>query len=133
MPLVISVACLAKTPSVFQSGSPAAYNLFDSLVLSFLSLSLAENALVTGLIVYKILTVYRGIQGLTSRVGYPKGLLGRDIVPIISILIESGVITFTAQLVQTLMFKFDISTGYPIIGGFIVQLYVRGFTPNCLI
>ena len=98
-------------------------------MLSFLSLSLAENALATGLIVYKILTVYRDIQGL-ARVGYPNGL-GRDIVPIISIMIESGVITFTAQLVQTLMYKFDINSGYPIIGGFVVQLYVRGFTLNC--
>jgi hypothetical protein len=125
------VACLAKTPSVYVSGSSAAYNSLNSLVLSFLSLSLAENALVTGLIVNKILTVYRDIQGLTSRVGYPN-VLGRDIVPIISILVESGMLTFTAQLVQTLMYRFDIKTGYPIVGGFIVQLYVRGLYSQLL-
>lgn len=119
------MACLAKTPSVSVSGSSTAYNSLNSLVLSFLSLSLAENALVTGLIVYKIIIVYRGIQEMTSRVGYPN-VLGRDIAPIISILIESGVITFTAQLVQTLMYRFDINNGYPMVGGFVVQLYVRG-------
>ena len=54
--------------------------------------------------------------------------LGRDIVSAISILIESGVITM--QLVQTLMYKFYI-IAYPILGGLVVQLYVRGFTVNC--
>jgi hypothetical protein len=80
---------------------------------------LAGNALVTGLIISKILTIYREIQGLESHVG-----LGRDIVPIISILIESGVIIFVVQLVQTLMYKFDI-TAFPLLTGLVVQLYVR--------
>ena len=35
-------------------------------------------------------------------------------------------ITFVVQLVQTLMYKFDL-TAYPIICGLDVQLYVRGF------
>ena len=109
--------------------SLAAAELYYSLVLSFFSLSLAENALVTALLIYKILTIYRDIQGLESRVGYTNGL-GRDVVRILSILIESGVITFMAQLVQTLMYKFD-NTAYRIIGGPVVQLYVRGFTVNC--
>ena len=118
------MACLAKTHSEYLSGSSAEYNSLNSLVLSFLSLSLAENALVTGLIVYKIVIAYRGIQGLANRVGHPN-VLGRDIAPIISILIESGVITFTAQLVQILMYRFDIDNGYLVVGGFVVQLYVR--------
>ena len=113
------MTCLAEYPSLFQSPSVAGYNAFNTLVVSFFSLSLAENALATGLIVYKILTVYRDIRGL----GCPKRL-GRDIVPIISIMIESGVITLTAQLVQTLMYKFDI-TAFPLLTGLVVQLYVR--------
>ena len=124
---------LAKTPSIYADQSPAATELYVSLALSFFSLSLAENALVTGLIIFKIVTVYRASdlhwQGLESRVRYANGL-GRDITPMISILIGSGVITFVAQLVQTLMFKFD-STSYPIIGGPVVQIYVRGFTVIC--
>ena len=125
--LGISIACLGIYPSLYPSTSPAAYNAFNSLVLSFFSLSLVENALTTGLIVYKILTVYR--VGREDRVGYtdPSGL---DIVPIVSIMIESGAITFLAQLAQTLMYRFDI-TAYPIIGGFVVQLYVRVFPLNC--
>ena len=126
------MATLAKVPSLIADSSLAATEFYVSLVTSFFSLSLTENALVTGLIITKILTVYRDIQGLESResrVGYANGL-GRDIIPIIYILIESGVITFVAQLVQTLMFKFA-SNAYPIIGGSIFQLYVRGFTVNC--
>ena len=131
VPLVISVITLAKIPSIIADPSPAAIELYTSLVLSFFSLSLAENALVTGLLIFKILTVYRDLhwQGLETRVRYANGL-GRDITPIISILIESGVITFVAQLVQTLMFKLD-NTSYPIIGGPVVQIYVRGFTVIC--
>ena len=127
--LAISVTSLAELLSVHGDSRQAAYEPYLSLVLSCFSLSLAENALVTGLIIFKILAVYRDIQGLTSGVGYASELR-RDIVPIISILIESGVITFMAQLVQTLIYKFNF-TAYPLIGGLVVQIYVRGFTFNC--
>ena len=121
--IVISITVLAD-PSLYRSESQAAYL---ALVLSFLSLSLVENALVTGLIIFKILTVYREIQGLENRVGYANGLqVGRrasDIFPIVPMLIESGMITFVAQFVQILMFKFNY-LAYPIIAGPVVQLYV---------
>ena len=124
MPLVTSVAITAKTPSLIVLDSQAAYDLFCSLVLSSFSLSLAENTLVTGLIITKILTVYRDISPI--RVGYANKL-EPSIVPI---LIESGVMTFVAQLVQTLMFRFD-NTAYPIIGRIVVMLFVRGLILNC--
>ena len=111
---------LVKYPSFYADRSQV-YELYP-LALSLFSLSLAENALVTGLIISKILIVYREIRGLENSVGY--------IVPIISILIESGVITFIVQLVQTLMYKFYI-TAYPILSGLVVPLYVSGFTVNC--
>jgi hypothetical protein len=122
------VASLAEFPGVYTHRSQAGF-VFYPLVLSFFSLSLAENALVTGLIIFKILTAHRDIQGLTSRVGQPNGF-GRYTGPIMSVMIESGLITFMAQLVLTLIYKFD-NTAYPIICGFIVQLYVRGLTVNC--
>ena len=50
-------------------------------------------------------------------------------VPVISTLMESGVITFVVQLVQTLMYKFYITLHT--LGGLVVRLYVRGFTVNC--
>ena len=121
--IVISITVLAD-PNLYKSESQAAYL---ALVLSFLSLSLVENALVTGLIIFKILTVYREIQGLENRVGYANGLqVGRrtsDMLPIVPMLIESGMITFVAQFVQILMFKFNY-LAYPIIAGPAVQLYV---------
>ena len=123
MPLVISVTSVAMTPR-FLSGSLAAYELFISLVLSLFSLSLAENTLVTGLIITKILTMYRDYS--PSGVGYANKL-GHDIVPI---LIESAAITFMAQLVQTLTYKFD-PTAFSIINSPVVILFVRGFTINC--
>ena len=131
VPLVISVITLAKLPSIYTDPSPAATELYFSLVLSFFSLSLAENALVTGLLVFKILTVYRGIRELESRIGYANGLR-RDVIRIITILLESGVITFIAQLVQTLVFRFDYAA-YRIIGGPVDQIYVRDFTSQLLI
>jgi hypothetical protein len=118
-PLATSLVTLADYSSIYAFASQAAGDLFLSLVTSFFSLSLAENALVTGLIITKILLVYREIQGLECRVG-------RDIAPIISILIESGVITFLGQLLQTSMYKFE-NIAYPIVGRPVVMLYVSCF------
>ena len=124
-PLVISVATNAKLPNLLTFNTTAAYEFFVSLVQSFLSISLVQNALVTGLIVTKIVIVYRYIS--PKHAGYANGPT-RGIVPV---LIESGVMTFVAQLVQTLMFKFD-NSAYPIIGRLVVMLFVRGFILNCL-
>jgi len=112
--LVISVINLAEYPSPMQKATDVYY----SFVLSFFTLSLVENALATGLIISKILIVHRNNR---AKENYAKGL-GRDIVPIISILIESGMLTFVAQLVQIFMFKFA-NDEYPIIGGPAVMLY----------
>ena len=84
--------------------------------------SLAENTIVTGLIVAKILIIYRNISpgsvGCASK-------LGRDIVPI---LIESAAITFTVRLVQTLTYKFaSEDSGFPVVNDLTVILFVRGF------
>ena len=117
-------------PSIYPNPSRLLppVELYITMALSLFSLSLAENALVTGLVITKILVVYRDIQELESRVGYTNGL-GRDVVHIISILIESGLVTFIAQLVHTLMYKFG-GVAYPIVGGPVVQIYVRGLTVN---
>ena len=109
--------------SLLTSPTIAAFKLLLSLAESFFSISLAQNALATGLIITKIVIVYREIS--PGRVGYANGLR-RGIVPI---LIESGVMKFMAQIVQALMIKFD-STGYPIISRLVVMLFVRDFTLN---
>ena len=124
MPLAISVANLTTTPRLLALQTLAAFEVFSSLVLSFFSVSLAHNTLVTVLIITKIVIVYREIS--PGRVEYTKGLR-RGIVPI---LIESGMMTFTAQLLQTLMFRYD-GTAYPIIVRLAVMLFVRDVTLNC--
>ena len=89
-------------------------------VVAFFSISLAVNALVTGLIVYKIVSVYRNSRGISRTPGNGQ----RDLSPLISILVESGMITFAAQLVQSVMYKVD-PADFPIISGLVVMLYVR--------
>ena len=90
------------------------------------------NTLVTGLIVYKIITVYHDIRGFrvnttgsnvqASAQGNASGR--RDLYPLISILIESGLITFVGQLTQSIMYK-SASFAFPLVGGCVVMLYVR--------
>ena len=133
MPLVISVTTIVIGSLKFESHADR--KLYCSLLLSFITLSLAENAIVTGLIVTRIFTIYRrGIQGFGSESHDVRcaNELGRD-VAIMSILIESGVITFMVQLLQALIYQFDYNAAYPIIEGLLVMLYVRGFTQalNC--
>ena len=106
--------------TVFPTFTDALPVWYLPTVLSFFSLSLVVNALLTSLIISKILSVYRETR--------TQGM-GRDLVPVISILIESGMITLAVQLVQTVMFKFD-DTAYAIIHGLVVMLYVRCFTVN---
>ena len=99
---------------------------YFSAVTAFFFLSLGVNALVTALIVYKIITVYHDIRGfnasnLPSQASAPGR---RDLYPLISILIESGLITFVGQLTQSIMYK-SATVAFPLVGGVVVMLYVR--------
>ena len=97
-----------------------------SAVTAFFFISLAVNALVTALVVYKIITVYQEVRGLSAL-----GDGQRDLYyPLISILVESGLITFVGQLVQTIMYK-SADNAFPLIGGSVVMLYVRASLSNC--
>ena len=95
-------------------------------VTAFFFLSLGVNALVTALIVYRIMTIYNEIRGFnTSNIqASAHGNGRRDLNPLISILIESGLITFVGQLAQSIMFRFAGDT-FPLISGCVVMLYVR--------
>jgi hypothetical protein len=85
------------------------------------------NVLVTALIVYKIVIVYNDIRGADSstvRQAYGKG--HRDLYPLISILIESGLITSVAQLLQSIMYNLKSARpAFPLVSGCVVMLYVR--------
>ena len=105
---------------------------FQSAVTSFFSLSLGVNTLVTGLIVYKIVAVYRDIRGFKSG-GFQASTYGngqRNLYPLISILVESGLITFVGQLTQSIMYK-TTTPGFPLVAGSVVMLYVRAFLVDC--
>ena len=87
---------------ILNTPSPSWYY---SAVTAFFFLSLAVNALVTALIVYRIISVYNDIRVFNMN-GSQGSVLGhRDLSPLISILIESGLMTFVAQLIQTVMYK----------------------------
>jgi len=98
---------------------------FVSAVVAFFTLSLFTNALLTGLIVYKVVSVYRDIRGSDkTRAVSAYGNGTRDLYPLISILVESGIITFVAQLVQSIMYKVNLDA-FSVVSGLIVMLYVR--------
>ena len=80
------------------------------------------NTLVTALIVYKIMTVYNDIRGFDTNI--LADAYGKNLNPMISILIESGLITFVGQLTQSIMYKSAI-VAFPLVAGCVVMLYVR--------
>ena len=87
-------------------------------------MSLAVNAGVTSLIVLKILIVYREHQQeLKTGTVYANGRVPYNFYPIISILVESGLITFIGQLVQVILYKIDANAS-PAVYGVIVMLHV---------
>ena len=94
---------------------------FFSAGTAFFFLSLGVNALVTALIVYKIITTYHDIRELNDQ-AHRNG--HRDFSPLISILIESGLMTFAGQLAQSIMYK-SATHAFPLVGGCVVMLYVR--------
>ena len=88
------------------------------LGLSSLVISLVVNAVVTGLIVFKILKVYRGvrptiIEDQTFGIARDAGAKLRSIMFII---IESGMAMFTIQLIRVVLFNLQIDAMYLTIG-----------------
>jgi hypothetical protein len=97
---------------------------YFSAVTAFFFLSLGVNTLVTALIVYRIIIVYNDIRGFNISSIRAHGGNGRhDLNPLISILIESGLITFIGQLTQSVMYK-SATVQFPLVGGCVVMLYV---------
>ena len=105
---------------------------FYSAVTAFFIISLAVNALATALIVYKIFTIYKETQKLNIHIS---GSRNPDLSALVSILIESGLITFVGQLAQSIMYK-SATSAFTLVGGSVVMLYVRASSrllnwPSC--
>ena len=127
-----SLGFLIAAPGFDTLAGPVIPHWFASAVVAFFALSLVANALLTGLIVYKIISVYQDIRGFSqthtvSQSAYRNG--PRDLHPLISILVESGMITFAAQLVQSAMYK-GAPKEFPVVAGSVVMLYVRASIVN---
>ena len=100
---------------------------YSSAVTAFFFLSLVVNSVTTALIVFRIMIVYNGLRGFnvsTSSSSYGNGQHNLNLNTLISILIESGLITFVGQLVMYKLYK-SATVAFPLVGGCVVMLYVR--------
>jgi hypothetical protein len=81
------------------------------------------NVLVTALIVYRIMTVYNDIRDFDTS-NARASAHGNNLNTLVSILVESGLMTFVGQLTQSIMYK-SANTAFPLVSGTVVMLYVR--------
>ena len=86
--------------------------------LSF-SVSLAVNTIFSGLLVFRIAKV-----SLALRRAHARGML--DFTPLISTILESGLVLFMVQLVLLICFS-NGSTAFYLTGGPITMIYVRAY------
>ena len=76
----------------------------DRLTLTSLITSMTVNALVTGLIVFKIFNVFREIKGVTTSEDKSLGIThGNKLHSVIFIIIESGMALFVIQLARVVI------------------------------
>jgi len=128
IPSILSLAFLATalTTLGFQIKN-LADNLplpdwYLSAVTAFFFISLGVNALVTALIVYRIMNVYNDIRGFNTNLNLQASAYGKNLNPLVSILIESGLMTFAGQLAQSIMYK-SATSAFPLVSGCVVMLY----------
>ena len=100
---------------------------YISAITAIFVLSLGVNAVTTALIVYRIMTVYNGLRGFNvNSSSYGNGQHNLNLTTLISILIESGLITFVGQLAQSIMYRYmSAAVAFPLVGGCVIMLYVR--------
>ena len=89
-------------------------------ILSF-SVSLAVNAIFTGLLVFKIAKASLALQHLHAGLGI------QNFAPLISMLIESGLVFFIAQLVYIVCFNFAESNVFALTSRPITMIYVCAY------
>jgi len=119
--LVVALTCLGFQIQATVKNLPIP-DWYISLLPTIFPISLGVNALVTTLIVYRIITLYNNVQATTRSLSL-HGNGQRDFYPLISILIESGLITFVAQLAQSIMYKYAFNE-FPLVGtGTVVILF----------
>jgi len=96
---------------------------FDPIGTLSFSVSLGVNSILTGLLVFKIAKASLALRQTQTR-----GI--KDFTPLISMLIESGVVFFMAQLVYVVCFSVE-SIGFDLISGPITIIY--GIIPTTIV
>lgn len=99
---------------------------FPMGVASF-SLSLTVNTIVTGLLVLKLILLHREVTNALPTSSIRRG---NELLPIISLLVESGMFTFMGQLVWVVLFRLQ-NTGLNSVGSPITMIY--GITPTVIV
>ena len=84
-----------------------------------LSVSLALNTILTGLLVFKIAKASLALRATRAR-----GM--QDFTPLISVIVESGLVLFIVQLVLVISFSTE-SNAFDLITGPITIIYVRAY------
>jgi len=133
-PLVMIIPCLLSLAFLVTALTTLGFNIkfvaddvpnpnwYLSAVTAFFFISLGVNTVVTALIVFRIITVYNDIRGFRNVQASAQGNGQRDLYPLISILIESGLITFVGQLTQSIMYKYA-NVAFGLVAGSVVMLY----------
>jgi hypothetical protein len=94
-------------PLVIVQGEISTTAWSDILTIASLVASMTVNALVTGLIVFRIFKVFREAKDVTTSNEKSLGITGgRKLRSIIFIIIESGMILFAIQLVRLVLSVF---------------------------
>jgi hypothetical protein len=94
------------------------------LAISTICISLASNAIVTGLLVLRIAIVHRRYRRAMTQDS--QRLYDVQFSPIISILIETGMMTFVSQLVLVIVLSLRNASAL-VVGSPMIMIYV-GFT-----
>ena len=78
-------------------------NLGQTLTVTSLTISLTVNAIVTGLIVFRILKVYCKVRPTSEEQDFSVAEPGGKLRSIIFVIIESGMTMFSIQLIRVIL------------------------------
>lgn len=92
------------------------------LAISSICISLALNAIVTGLLVLRIILIHRQCRHAMTQAD--RRLYDIQVSPVILILIETGMMTFVSQLVFVIVFGLQNASAI-VVGSPMVMVYVR--------
>ena len=99
-----------RTPLLLQATSAIDRPPLDPLIITSFALSMAVNALMTALIVFKIPRVFSEVSKLASFERNLDATVGTKLRHIIFIIIESGMALFATQLVRVVLSCLPLQT-----------------------